>query len=181
MSMDDAAFVRDQYAAEGNLATRAAVWQPGPDGRDPSAEALALVVDAAPRRVLEVGCGTGAFAVRVASALPDAEVVATDQSERMVELTEGRGITAQVADAQELPFDDDSFDAVAALWMLYHVPDIDRGLAEIARVLQPGGLLVAVTNGDRHVADLREEAGGSAVVTNFIIEAGHGSGSGCGS
>ena len=57
-------------------------------------------------------------------------------------------MTAAVADAQDLPFDDDSFDAVAALWMLYHVPDLHRGLAEIRRVLRPGGTFVAVTNGD---------------------------------
>jgi ubiquinone/menaquinone biosynthesis C-methylase UbiE len=170
--MNDASVVRDQYADEGNLATRAAVWQPGADGLDPSTEALALLVEAAPRRVLEVGCGMGAFAARLATSLPEAEVIATDQSERMVEVTAGRGLTAQVADLQALPFPDDSFDAVAALWMLYHVPDLDVGLAEVARVLRPGGLFVAVTNGDRHVADLREAAGGAAVVTQFSTQNG---------
>jgi len=43
-----------------------------------------------------------------------------------------------------------------AAWMLYHVPEIDRGLAEIARVLRPGGALVAVTNSVRHLSELRE-------------------------
>ena len=170
--MTDTQVVRDQYAEEGNLATRAAVWQPGEDGLDPSTEALALLVEAGPQRVLEVGCGTGAFAARVAAALPEASVVATDQSARMVEVTEARGLQARVSDIQELPFPDDSFDAVAALWMLYHVPDLDRGLAEVARVLRPGGTLVAVTNGDRHVAELREEAGGSAVITQFSTQNG---------
>jgi ubiquinone/menaquinone biosynthesis C-methylase UbiE len=170
--MTDPQTVRDQYADEGNLSTRLAVWQPGADGRDPSAEALELIREAVPRRVLEVGCGMGAFAVRVADALPGAEVVATDQSERMVEVTSGRGVTAQVADVQALPFADDSFDAVTAMWMLYHVPDLDAGLAEIARVLRPGGLLVAVTNGDRHVADLREDAGGGPVITAFSSQNG---------
>ena len=61
---------------------------------------------------------------------------------------------------QDLPFGDEAFDVVAALWMLYHVPDVDRALAEIRRVLRPGGLFVAVTNGDGHLADLRREAGG---------------------
>ena len=170
--MTDLAFVRDQYAAEGNLATRAAVWQPGEDGRDPATEALALLVEARPGRVLEIGCGTGAFAARVAAALPGCEVVATDQSERMVELSAARGLTAQVAEAGSLPFPDDSFDAVAALWMLYHVPDLDAALAEVARVLRPGGLLVAVTNGDRHVADLRAAAGGPPVITQFSTQNG---------
>ena len=51
---------------------------------------------------------------------------------------------------------------VAALWMLYHVPDVDRAIAEVRRVLRPGGLFVAVTNGDGHLADLRVECGGVA-------------------
>ena len=64
---------------------------------------------------------------------------------------------------------------VLALWVLYHVPDLDRGLAEVRRVLRPGGKLVAVTNGDEHVADLRREGGGSAVVTTFSSENGEAS------
>ena len=72
-----------------------------------------------------------------------------------MELTAARGVEARVADVQDLPFADDSFDVVAAMWMLYHVPDLDRGLAEVRRVLRPGGRLVAVTNGDGHTAELR--------------------------
>jgi SAM-dependent methyltransferase len=56
--------------------------------------------------------------------------------------------------------------------MLYHVPDLDRGLGELRRGLRPGGRLVAVTNGDEHVADLRREAGGDAVRTTFSSENG---------
>lgn len=164
--------VRDQYADEAQLELRRSIWHPTLDGRDPATEALAAVVDAAPDRILEVGCGTGAFAARLRQALPEAALVATDQSERMVEVTSQRGIPGRVADVEDLPFDDDSFDAVAAMWMLYHVPHLDRALAEIARVLRPGGLLVAATNGDDHVADLRREAGGGPLLTHFSRENG---------
>jgi ubiquinone/menaquinone biosynthesis C-methylase UbiE len=85
-----------------------------------------------------------------------AEVSFVDISPRMVELARGRGIDAQVADVQELPFADAAFDTVVAAWMLYHVPDVGRGLAEIARVLRPGGALIAVTNSVQHLRELRE-------------------------
>ena len=172
MSMIDRDHVQRQYRTEEHLTTRLSVWHPTADGRDPSTEALAAVVETVPRQVLEIGCGTGAFAARLAAVLPDADVVAVDQSARFVELTAQRGIEARVADAQDLPFADDSFDAVAAMWMLYHVADLHRGLAEVRRVLRPGGTFVAVTNGDRHVADLRTGAGGAPVLTHFSSENG---------
>ena len=170
--MTRADHVEQQYAREGNLETRQSVWRPTADGRDPAAVALDVVRRERPRRVLEVGCGTGGFAERLAGALPDATVVATDQSPRFVELTAARGVEARVADVQELPFEDDSFDAVCAMWMLYHVPDLDRGLAELRRVLRPGGTFVAVTNGDAHVADLRTEASAGPTVTQFSTQNG---------
>ena len=165
--IDDPAHVQAQYVTEENLETRRSVWHPTADGRDPTTEALDAIVADNPLRVLEIGPGTGMFAVRLAAALPDASVTTIDQSERFVEMTRSRGVDSRVGDAQDLPYADESFDAVAALWMLYHVPDIDRAIAEVRRVLRPGGLFLAVTNGDGHVAELRVQAGGAPVVTRF--------------
>jgi SAM-dependent methyltransferase len=95
-----------------------------------------------PRRALEVGCGPGDFAARLQAA--GIEVVALDQSEQMVELARGQGVDARVGDVQALPFADREFDVAVANFMLYHVPDLDRGLAELARVAPR---LVAATNG----------------------------------
>lgn len=170
--MADPRAVRAQYATERHLLTRRSVWRAAADGREPTARALTAVRALAPRDVLEIGCGTGAFAERLAAQHPDARVVATDASVRLVELTARRGIEARVADAGDLPFGDASFDLVAALWMLYHVPDLDRALAEARRVLRPGGRLLAVTNGDEHVAELRRQAGGGPAVTQFSSQNG---------
>ena len=172
MSLDDREQVRQQYATEDNLQTRLSVWHATLDGREPSTEALGVVVAAHPTAVLEVGCGTGAFAARIGAALPDADLVAIDLSERLVDLTASRGVEARLADVQDLPFDDESFDVVTAMWMLYHVPDLHLGLSEIRRVLRPGGTFVTTTNGDEHVADLRRDAGGEAVHTHFSCENG---------
>ncbi len=106
-----------------------------------------------PREVLEVGGGPGELSERMQAEL-GARVRFVDVSPRMVELARERGVDAQVGDVQELPFPDGSFDTVVAAWMLYHVLDLDRGLAEIARVLRPGGALIAVTNSLRHLEEL---------------------------
>lgn len=149
---DDPELVRTQYATEDGLKARQSLYLYG--GSQPDARALVVeqVLLAAPGRVLEVGCGMGELAEWIAR---DAgcEVVATDQSERMVELTRDRGLDARLADVQDLPFADGEFDAAVAAWMLYHVADLERGLTELSRVLKPGGTLVATTNGER---DLHE-------------------------
>jgi SAM-dependent methyltransferase len=172
MGMTDADFVDEQYGTETRLDTRRSVWQPSTDGRHPADLAALAIRDEQPATVLEVGCGGGQFAARVAEENPQARVLGTDLSPRFVELAASLGVTARMADIADLPFEDGSFDVVAALWMLYHVPDLDRGLAEVRRVLRPGGLFVAVTNGDEHTADLRREAGGGPVVTAFSSENG---------
>ena len=172
MSLTDPVALRAQYATEQSLETRRSVWHPSIDGRDPSTSALDAIMAAHPTDVLEVGCGTGCFAARIQAGHPEIELVAVDQSPRFVELTAARGISARRADVQQLPFEDDSFDVVAAMWMLYHVPDLDQALREVRRVLRPGGLFVAVTNGEDHLAQLRREAGGRALVTTFSSENG---------
>lgn len=169
---NDPEMVRGQYADESRLATRCSVWRPTVDGRTPQDVAAAAIAEVHPERLLEVGCGTGAFAERLAAENPTCSIVATDQSARFVELTAARGVDARVADLMELPFADGSFDVVVAMWMLYHVPKLDRGLAEVRRVLRPGGTFVAATNGDGHLAELLLEAGGQALVTQFSTENG---------
>jgi ubiquinone/menaquinone biosynthesis C-methylase UbiE len=89
----------------------------------------------------------------------------------MVELALARGIAARLGDVQALPFADGTFDTAVAAWMLYHIPDLDRGLAELARVLHSAGRLVAVTNGVDHLAELRAVFGRD-VVSSFTRENG---------
>jgi SAM-dependent methyltransferase len=175
--VNDPGHVRDQYATEGNLETRTSVWRPGPSGVEPQDVVVSEVRAALPTGggmpdVLEVGCGTGYFAARLQAELPGIALLAVDQSPRFVELTRERGVPSQLQDVQHLLGADGSYDVVLALWMLYHVSDLDRGLSEIRRVLRPGGTFIAVTNGDEHVAALRREAGGDAVRTTFSSENG---------
>jgi 2-polyprenyl-3-methyl-5-hydroxy-6-metoxy-1,4-benzoquinol methylase len=153
---DDPAAVREQYAREVGLAARASIY--GGDGVDARDTVMDVLRPLGPRRLLEVGCGWGELADRMAAEL-DCAVVAIDQSRRMVELARERGVDAHVGDIEALEFGDAEFDAVVAAWMLYHVADLDRGLRECARVLRPGGALVAVTNAAADFAELWDLVG----------------------
>ncbi len=169
--LNDDGFVHDQYASTAKLETRIAVWQPAAAGRSPQDVAIARLAARAPARLLEVGPGTGAFAERCRMQLR-CEVVALDSSAEMVRATAARGITAIVGDVAGLPFAAGEFDCAVAAWMLYHVPDLDTAIAELARVLAPGGRLVAITNGDEHLRELYAAVGGTKLASSFSRENG---------
>nr|AXL06059.1 methyltransferase type 11 [uncultured bacterium] len=99
-------------------------------------------------RLLDLGCGIGEPAIRLATA-HDIEVVGVSISQRQVERANDRAASAgladrlsfQLADAMDLPFPDESFDIVWALESLHHMPDRSHVLRQAARVLRPGGRL----------------------------------------
>jgi ubiquinone/menaquinone biosynthesis C-methylase UbiE len=108
-------------------------------------EAALDTLAAPPRRVLDLGTGTGAVARLVADRFPEAEVVGADIAAQMIEearrLTDSSRVTYQVADAQKLPFADGSFDLITLANM---IPFFD----ELARAIAPGGhVLVAYSAG----------------------------------
>ena len=170
MRINDPAAVARQYATETNLEARRSLYADA-TGPDPREMAFQAVAEVAPERVLEVGGGPGELAERIATEL-GCEVVMLDVSDRMVELAVARGVDARVGDVQSLPFGDGRFDCAVAAWMLFHVPDIDAGLAELARVLRRGGRLVAVTNAEHHLRELRTIAGSAAWGRVFTRENG---------
>jgi SAM-dependent methyltransferase len=153
MKLNDPELVSCEYATEAGLAVRRDTISRFLDGPNAVDAALAAVAEVAPVRVLEVGCGMGQFAERIARKL-ETELVAVDLAPRMVDLARERGVDARLGDVQALAFADGEFDCAIANWMLYHVPDLDAGVRELARVLRPGGRLVAATLGEENLADL---------------------------
>jgi SAM-dependent methyltransferase len=170
VKINDPVAVARQYANETKLDARRSLYDAA-EGPDPRELAYEAVAEVAPEDVLEVGGGPGELAARIAAEL-GCRVTMLDISPRMVELARERGVDAHVGDVQRLPFADGSFDCAVAAWMLFHVPDLDRGLAELARVLRPGGRLVAVTNAEEHMRELRELAGNAAWERVFTRENG---------
>lgn len=106
---------------------------------------LEEVAAAAPARVLDVGCGTGALAQLVLEALPDVELDGIDLSAAMLDRARqrlGRRAALHRADSEHLPFADETFDVAYCNDSFHHYPDPRRAAFEAWRVLRPGGVLV---------------------------------------
>ena len=105
---------------------------------------LAALEVARPTAILDVGCGTGRLLRSAAVRFPGARLVGVDAAIEMVRQAEastpaGTAIEFQQATAEELPFPDAQFDLVFSTVTFHHWRDQDRGIAEVARVLAPGG------------------------------------------
>lgn len=112
-------------------------------------------------KVLELGCGAGWLWEKGADDIPlGLDLTLSDLSPGMMQEAVarvrglGRDARGQAADAAALPFEDDTFDLVLAMHMLYHLRDPAAGVREIVRVLKPGGTAVIATNGRETMAEL---------------------------
>jgi ubiquinone/menaquinone biosynthesis C-methylase UbiE len=125
-----------------------------------SAQLADLAGVKAGQRVIDVGSGPGALTAELVRRLGTEAVAAADPSEPFVDAARERypGVDVRLAPAEELPFPDDSFDAALAQLVVHFMADPVAGLAEMARVTHPGGVVAAC------VWDL---AGGRAPISPF--------------
>ena len=139
-------------------------------------------------RILELGCGPADLWRENLHRIPEGwDLTLSDFSMGMVQQarhnlsTSGRRFTFDVVDAQAIPYGDRIFDGVIANHMLFHVPDIQKALSEIQRVLRPGGRFYATTVGKTHMWELRELLGrfvpergctDQAFLRSFVLENG---------
>ncbi|MDQ3572624.1 MAG: class I SAM-dependent methyltransferase, partial [Actinomycetota bacterium] len=126
----------------------------GDVGRDQTRRKLVKALGSFPDRpfgsALEIGAGTGYFSLNLMQAGAIERLVATDISTGMLDslqsTAESLGFADRVetnqADAEHLPYPDQSFDLVLGHAVLHHIPDLGRAFDEISRVLRPGGVLV---------------------------------------
>lgn len=133
--------------------------------------------------VLELGCGTGElWRSRLGLLDNGVSLTLTDLSEKMILTAKDmlgvrKNLSFAVADIENIPFESKSFDRVIANMMLYHVPDLRRGLSEVRRVLKDDGVFYCATYGENGIvpyiaALLREYGVTDTSNKNFTLQNG---------
>ena len=114
-------------------------------------------------KILELGCGHGLLWKENTDRIPSTwDITLSDLSSGMLDsawrnlVVTGRNFKFKEIDAQSIPFEGETFDAVIANHMLYHVPDKQKAIGEIKRVLKPGGHFFATTVGDNHLREITD-------------------------
>ncbi len=153
----DPTVLKRQYADASNLVARASIYAFQVEHVDFPAWVIDHLPDQRPPGpVLDVGCGPGWCVARAADS--GAPAIGLDLSWGMVSraaASHRQAIGWMEGDAMSLPVRDRSCGAACALHMLYHVPDPARAVAELSRVVRPGGTVLVVLNGIDHMGTYR--------------------------
>lgn len=165
--------LQTQYRDSANLNARAAIYRFADGIGFAPGQIFDLMRKTIPADadILEVGCGPGWLWRSNLGMVPRSwRILLTDLTsgmtqEAMAAVGTDAQFSARQMDVQALDLPDAGLDAVIANWMLYHVEDRPRAMAEIRRVLKPGGILIAATNGDAHVGSI------DALVNEYLGDA----------
>ena len=159
-SSNDAATVKEQYATSKGLDIRITFHNKYSTNKQ--GYGAWLVSNYKIRKgmnVLEIGCGTGTLWLGHDDLVASCDrLVLSDLSAGMLETAKGNlgekdNVEYRIEDIQDLSFADDTFDVVIANARLYHVPDLDKGLSEVRRVLKKGGVFYCATLGENNFTD----------------------------
>ena len=161
-------YIAKQYGDDRNLATRQSIYSYQRPQLNLHASSIDLAELTGDEAVLDVGCGNGRYLAELRTRGHRGVVCGADLSEGILRTaqTSVAGAPLLVSDVQTLPFATDSFDVVLSMHMLYHVPEKARALAEMRRVLRPGGVALVLTNSWSHFHELDELLNECAAATN---------------
>lgn len=158
--LNNASHVKKQYADAGNLNTRISIHAKYSTNKMGFGNWILSHYEIRPgMRVLELGCGTGDIWQKHGDLIEKCgELVLSDFSEGMLETAKANvtgfdNVKHMVIDIQSIPFETGSFDMVIANMMLYHVPDLEKGLSEVRRVLKDGGTFYCATYGEHGIVE----------------------------
>lgn len=150
--------VQKQYQMTDNLNTRISVHEKYSTNKTGFGNWLFSHYDfSSGNKILELGCGTGDLWKSKLHLLDRSTLLTlTDLSENMVHATKNtlgdqNNISYAVVNIEEIPYNNNCFDQVIANMMLYHVPDLNRGLSEVNRVLKKDGYFYCATYGENGI------------------------------
>ncbi|CAA0224299.1 Demethylmenaquinone methyltransferase [Tenacibaculum maritimum] len=134
---------------------------------------VALVGKNNPKKILDIATGTGDLAIMLAKTSPD-KIIGLDISEGMLEVGKQKILNAKLADtiemvvgdSENMPFDDDTFDAITVSFGVRNFENLDKGLKEIKRVLKPGGTFVVLETSNPTKFPFKQ---GYQFYTSFIL------------
>ncbi len=175
--------IEKQYKTAANLNTRISIHEKYSTNKQPFGDWIMSHYDIpAGAKILELGCGTGDMWKNHLHLLKDGtRLILTDFSDGMLETAKqnvvSQHVTFQQVNIQNIPYADDTFDVVIANMMLYHVPDLHKGLSEVRRVLKAGGSFYCATYGIHgimeYVTDLLKDMDvRGAIGTTFTLQNG---------
>lgn len=183
--INDTSVVKQQYATANNLNTRISIHDKYSTNKMGFGNWIVsnYKIDKG-AKVLELGCGTGdMWKNRESLICACSKIIISDFSEGMVATAKDNigsydNVEYKVLDIQEIPYENATFDIVIANMMLYHVPDIDKGLAEVRRVLKRGGRFYCATYGEHGIIEylskiLSEYRVEDKINKNFTLQNGH--------
>jgi len=160
MGINDKATVEAQYKNSGNLNTRISIHDKYSTNKQGFGNWITSHYEIKEgMTVLELGCGTGSMWVGKNDLIQKcSKLILSDFSEGMLEKTKEtlqgvEGITYEVVDIQNIPYENNTFDVVLANMMLYHVPDLELGLREVRRVLKADGKFYCATYGENGIME----------------------------
>lgn len=183
--INDTSVVKQQYATANNLNTRISIHDKYSTNKMGFGNWIVsnYRIDKG-ASVLELGCGTGdMWKGRESLISTCSRLILSDFSDGMITTTKEMvgnydNIEYKVLDIQQIPYENDSFDVVIANMMLYHVPNIRKGLAEVRRVLKCGGVFYCATYGEHGIIEylskiLSEYGVENKINKNFTLQNGH--------
>lgn len=162
-TIDDRELVKKQYKNADNLSSRISIYKYNINKEDFHKWCFDRMRFPQNAKILELGCGNGVFWLNNQERIRDDLIITlSDFSDGMIDSaktqlkTVNKRISYEKIDVQDIPHEDKSFDIVIAKHMLYHVPDLDKALSEIKRVLADGGTFYATTNAKEHLSELHD-------------------------
>ena len=156
--MKDAKAVKEQYSSSANLNTRISIHEKYSVNQLGFGNWLYQQYEFMDNmRILELGCGTGdLWSGKINELDPGSTLLLSDFSEGMVEVVRSKfsfhpGVSFEQINIEEIPYEEESFNMIIANMMLYHVPNLQKGLKEVYRVLKKDGRFYCATFGENGI------------------------------